>query len=422
MNSVFSSLNVSTEKLDIYPVGVLPPAYHVPKQMHAWTIRSERLGDVMTAYQDEIVDVPALKDNEVLVANISAGINYNGIWAAKGKPKDVAAQNGNYGDEKMPFHICGSEASGIVYAVGQDVKDISVGDAVIVGGLRYDPECPFTKDNPEDACYSPTAHIWGYESNWGAFAQFSKVYDFQCCKKPEFMNWNEAAGCTATGVTVYRMLFHWKGNELKKGDVVLVWGGAGGLGSYAIKIAKAVGAKPVAVVSDEEKGRYCESIGAVGYINRKKYKHWGSIEGMSEKELMKWTASAAKFRNELFEIVGEKKAPSIVFEHPGSDTLPTSLLVCATGGMVVLCGATSGYVASVDLRYLWIHQKRIQGSHGGSIEDAKHFLEFCDEHDIHPLIHKVYGWNDLPAAHSVLENGSGICGKLVVNIGKGGEK
>lgn len=422
MNKLFKELNFSSEKLELYPLGVLPPLYHIPKKMHAWTIRSDRLGNVMSAYKDEVVDVPKLKDNEVLVANISAGVNYNGIWAAKGEPKDVVASNGNYGDEHYDFHICGSESSGIVYAVGSAVKSVKPGDAVILGGSRYDPDCPFIKANPEETWLSPTAHIWGYESNWGAFAQFSKVYDYQCCKKPEFMSWDEAASCCATGVTVYRMLFHWKGNELKKGDVVLVWGAAGGLGSYAVKIAKAAGAIPVAVVSDDEKGKYCMSIGAAGYINRKNYSHWGSIDGMSEKESIRWTLSATKFRNEIYEIVGERKSPAIVLEHPGSDTLPTSLLVCDTGGMVVLCGATSGYTASIDLRYLWIYQKRIQGSHGGTVNDARKFIDFCEKHNIHPLIQSCYDWNKLPQAHADLEKGDGICGKLIIHIGNGGIK
>lgn len=422
MDNNFKDLTFSSEKLDLYPVGILPPLYHVPEKMYAWTIRSDRLGDINSAYKEELVCVPKIKENEVLVANVSAGVNYNGIWAAKGEPKDVVASNGNYGDEHCDFHICGSESSGIVYAVGDAVRSVKPGDAVILSGSRYDPECPLIKQDPEETWLSPSAHIWGYESNWGAFAQFSKVYDYQCLKKPDFMNWDEAAGCTATGVTVYRMLFHWQGNQLKKGDVVLVWGAAGGLGSYAIKIAKAIGAIPVAVVSDDEKGKYCMSIGAAGFIDRKKYSHWGSIDGLNEKEQKRWNFSATKFRNEIYEIVGERKSPAIVFEHPGSDTLATSLLVCDTGGMVVLCGATSGYTASIDLRHLWIHQKRIQGSHGGTANDAKKFLELCREHNIKPMIHRCYDWNDLPQAHMDLEKGNGICGKLIVHIGNGGVK
>lgn len=389
--------------------------YEIPEFMHAWTLRTERLGNVETAFADEMVRVPKLKPSQVLVANMSAGINYNGIWAARGKPKNVIESNGLYGDRQEDFHITGSESSGIVVAVGEKVKNLKVGDEVCVFGHRYLPDCPHVKAGlpPE---YSPTAHIWGYESNWGAFAEYSPVYDFQCVPKPKFMNWNEASVCTATGVTIYRMLFHWKGNELQKGDVVLIWGGSGGLGSYAIQMVRAYGGIPVAVVSDDAKGEYCVSLGAEGYINRKKYCHWGSIAGMNEKEYQIWLMQAGKFRNEIFSITG-KRSPAIVIEHPGSDTLATSLLVCKDGGMVVLCGATTGYISSIDLRYLWIHQKRIQGSHGGTTEDCRNFLTFSEEHEIKPILYKVYHWSGLPKAHADLEKGEGIKGKLAVNIG-----
>ncbi len=89
---------------------------------------------------------------------------------------------------------------------------------------------------------------------------------------------------------------------------------------------------------------------------------------------------------------------------------------------MVLCGATSGYTATVDLRHLWIHQKRIQGSHGGTAQDAVQFLKFCEKHSIRPLIYAGYGWDSLPKAHAELEKGDGICGKLVIHIVNGGAK
>lgn len=399
----------------IYEVGTLPPLGIVPHKMHAWTLRTERLGDPLTAYKEEIVDTPLPRFGEVLVATFSVGINYNGIWASNGKPKNVIDNNGSYGDKPEDFHICGSEASGIVYAVGEGVENVSVGDKVLLTSWRYDRDSTYIKEGGEPE-YSPSYHIWGYESNWGAFAQFCRVYDYQCEKKPNCLSWSEAAICSVTGITVNRMLRHWKGNEIKKGDIVLIWGGSGGLGSSAIQQVKCYGGIPIAVVSSDDKGEYCKKLGAVGYINRKNYKHWGNISDFDERNYKMWLLQATKFRNELFFIIGQKRLPNIVIEHPGSDTLATSLFVCATGGMVTLCGATTGYFASIDLRYLWIYQKRIQGSHTGSSADCKEYLSLCENNGLRPVVNRVYQWCELPKAHSDMASGNDVMGKYVVKV------
>ena len=202
------------EKKEIYEIGTMPPIGEVPKKMYAWTIRNERLGDPIDAFKQEIVDVPKIGKGELLIFNKAAGVNYNGVWAAKGKPKNVITSNGDF-DEKEDFHICGSEASGIVYAVGEGVKEFKVGDYVCAGGSQYDENCELIKSGV-DPCFSPSYRIWGYEGNWGAFAQFSKVRECQCVKKPDFLSWEESAVITATGVTVYRMLCRWKENKIKK--------------------------------------------------------------------------------------------------------------------------------------------------------------------------------------------------------------
>ena len=299
----------------IYEVGTLPSLGCVPRKMYAWTLRSERLGDLVTAFRTEIVNTPLPGKYEVLVAVVSAGINYNGVWAAKGTPVDVVSTNGNFCAPPEEFHICGSEAAGIVYAVGENVSNVSVGDMVIISGARYDQSCELIKSGIEPE-YSPSFHIWGYESNWGAFAQFTRVFDFQCIKLEDHMNWDEAASLGATAVPINRMLRHWKGNEVKNGDAVLVWGGAGGLGSTAIQQCRAYGAVPVAVVSDDERGRYCMKLGAEGYIKRTDYDHWGDIP-QNTAEYRHWLKGAVRFRNEFYAILGKRKNPSVVIEHPG---------------------------------------------------------------------------------------------------------
>lgn len=400
----------------IYDVGKLPPLNTVPKKMYAWTLRTENLGEPINAFKEELIDVPELRPDEVLVANISAGINYNGVWAALGKPKNVIANNGNYHDKKQDFHICGSESSGIVYAVGRDVTNIKIGDKVTVCASQYDKDCIYVK-NGGDPVSSPGYHVWGYEGNWGAFAQFSKVYDFQCQRIPRGLDWSEASCFTAAGAAAYKMLTHWKPNNVKKDDVVLVYGGSGGVGSAAIQLAAYFGAIPVAVVSSEERGKFCLTLGAKGYINRSDFNHWGRLDGYLDADKQrKWTLEAMKFKKAIWKIVGEKKSPAIVIEHPGMDTMPTSLFVCDTEGMVVTCGATSSYLADFDVRYLWLTQKRIQGSHSGVLNEFEEYVKIVEKGALKTHIGRKFSWSELPLAHQMLYEGNAPDGRLTLDI------
>ena len=108
-------VEVSHNHIDHVPVGTLPELGMVPKKMHAWVIRGDRHGAPAQAFQKELIDVPKPGPGEVLVKVMAAGVNYNGIWAASGKPLSVL------GVHKRDFHIAGSDASGIVWAVGPGV-------------------------------------------------------------------------------------------------------------------------------------------------------------------------------------------------------------------------------------------------------------------------------------------------------------
>src|SRR6202022_2007532 len=150
------------------------------------------------------------------------------------------------------------------------------GAEVIVHPGYWDPEDPWVKAG-NDPMIAPSARIWGYDAdlNYGSFAQFSLVQAHQVLPKADHLTWEEAAAPTLVGTTAYRMLHGWKGNEVRKGDLVLVWGGAGGLGGQAIQLVAHEGARAIAVVSSADRGDYCVKLGAIGYINRRDYKHWG---------------------------------------------------------------------------------------------------------------------------------------------------
>ena len=400
---------------DIYEIGEVPPLGAVPKQMYAQVIRQDRFGEPKQAFRVEKVDVPSLAPDEVLVSVMAAGINYNNVWASLGVPLDMVKVQQRDGDPS-DFHIGGSDASGIVYAVGDDVTNVKVGDRVVVHPGFWNRDDPYVKAGG-DPVMAPSNRIWGYETNWGSFAQFCKAQAHQCLPMGPQLTWEAAAAPTLVGMTAYRMLHGWPPNTVKEGDVVLIWGGAGGLGSMAIQIAREAGATPVAVVSSESKFEFCERLGAKGCINRKKFDHWGVPPHWKQTaEFGRWTEGARAFGKALWDVVGERKNPAIVFEHPGEDTIPTSIFVCDNGGMVVICAGTTGYNLTLDARYLWMHQKRVQGSHFANLQQASQANRLVINRRIDPCMSEVFPWMQIPKAHMRMRRNEHKPGNMAVLV------
>ena len=401
---------------NIYPVGTLPPPGEVPQYMYAQVIRQDRLGEPRDAFKIEEMEVPQVAPDQALVAVMAAGINYNNVWAARGVPIDVIAARQAAGDTRN-FHIGGSDASGIVYAVGSDVTNVKVGDEVVIHHGWWDSNDPWVLAG-KDPMIAPSSRIWGYETNYGSFAQFTIAQGHQCMPKAAHLTWEAAAASTLVGTTAYRMLFGWQGNTLQTNDVVLIWGGSGGLGSIAIQLVHSHGALPIAVVSSDERGEYCKKLGAVGYINRKEFDHWGipphwtDVEGQK-----KWSKSARAFGKKIWDILGERRSPAIVFEHPGEETIPTSIFLCEQGGMVVICAGTTGYSAMVDLRYLWTRQKRLQGSHGTNDAQAYAYNQLICDGVIDPCLTKVGRFEDIPQVHQDMGEGTHSAGNTAILVG-----
>lgn len=401
---------------DLFPIGSQPPLGEIPEKMIAQVIRPERFGDPRTAFQIEEIEVPPIKKDEVLIFVMAAGINFNNVWAARGIPIDVIKVRQKMG-EPYDFHIGGSDVAGVVYAVGRDVEDVSIGDEVVVHHGWWNPDDPWVQAG-KDPMLAPSAAIWGYNTNFGSFGQFCVAQGHAVLPKAPHLSWEEAAAPTLVGTTAYRMLFGWQGNTLQEGDLVLVWGGSGGLGSQAIQLATIHGAQAVAIVSDDERGEYCKSLGAAGYINRKNFSHWGIPPHWSDVEGQKeWLAGCRAFGKAIWEVIGERRSPEIVFEHPGEATIPTSIFVCEAGGMVVICAGTSGYTASVDLRYLWVRQKRLQGSHGANDEQARAYNQLVYDRKIDPCLGKVYKFEEIGQAHYDMEQGKPGFGNRVALVG-----
>ena len=403
-----SRISYKADEKELYEVGEIPPLGYVPKKMYAWVIRRDRHGEPDKSFKVEVVETPVLDSTEVLIFVMAAGVNYNGIWAGLGipiSPFDV---------HKEDFHVAGSDAAGIVWAIGDKVTRWKVGDEVVVHCNQDDgddEEC-----NGGDPMFSSSQRIWGYETADGSFAQFTRVQAQQLMLRPKHLTWEESACYTLTLATAYRMLFGHHPHELKPGQNVLVWGASGGLGSFAIQLINTAGANAIGVISDEEKRDFVMSLGAKGVINRKDYNCWGQLPVVNSDEYKAWFGEVRKFGKAIWEITGKGVNVDMVFEHPGEATFPVSTFVCKKGGMIVICAGTTGYNLTMDARYVWMNQKRIQGSHFAHLKQAAAANQLMLERRLDPCMSEVFPWIDIPNAHTKMRKNEHKPGNMAVLV------
>jgi crotonyl-CoA carboxylase/reductase len=379
----------------------------LPETMAAWVIRQEREGEPVDAFQLEEIEVPEPGAFEVIVRVMAAGVNFNNVWAAQGKPVSVFG----YGDHpEYGHHIGGSDASGIVWKVGPGVTRWKPGDEVVVHCNQTSYEDP--EVHGLDPMAAPSQKIWGYETTWGSFAQFTKVQAQQLLPKPANLDWAEASSYGLTYFTAYRMLFNRA--KLQAGQKVLIWGAAGGLGVFATQLVAAAGGQSVGVVSSDEKGELIKQLGATDYINRSEFAgmmRTGTEDKDEEKARFKVSRD---FSKRVREILGE--APDVVFEHVGMATFPTSVFTVKTFGKVVICGATSGYNLDFDVRYLWMRQKEILGSHFANAWECNLANKLIETGQIRPVLWKTMPFEDVANAHQLMQENK-HSGKIAILVG-----
>ena len=396
---------MAVEIADVSKLDVEPG--ELPEKMAAWVIREERQGEPKDAFQVEEVDVPEPAAFEVIVRVMAAGVNFNNVWAAFGKPVSVFG----YGDHpEYGHHIGGSDASGIVWKVGPGVTNWKPGDEVVIHCNQASYED--VEVHGLDPMAAPSQQIWGYETTWGSFAQFTKVQAQQLLPKPENLSWVDCSAYGLTYFTAYRMLMNRA--KIQAGHNVLIWGAAGGLGVFATQLCKAAGANCVGVVSSPEKGELVKQLGAVDYVDRNEFKgmmRTGTETAEEEKARFKESRAFAK---KVKGILGD--APDIVFEHVGQATFPTSVFTVKPFGKVVICGATSGYTLDFDVRYLWMKQKEILGSHFANAYECMRANQLMAEGKVRPVLSEAMPFEGVPEAHQMLHENR-HSGKITVRVG-----
>lgn len=334
----------------------------------------------------EEVPLPPLGPNECLIAVMASAINFNTVWTSIFEPISTFEFLKRFGREgelgarhDLDHHIVGSDAAGVVLRTGPGVTRWKPGDRVTVHCNYVDLEA---SEGHDDSMMDPGQRIWGFETNFGSLSQVSMVKANQLMPKPAHLTWEEAACLGLVSSTAYRMLVSPNGAQMKQGDVVLIWGGTGGLGGFACQYVLNGGGIPVAVVSSPEKVELLHQAGVEHVIDRKAegYQFWK--DGSQDQ------GEFRRFGKKIRELVGED--PDIVFEHPGKQTFGASVFVTKRGGKIVTCASTSGYEHTYDNRYLWMMLKRIIGSHFANYKEAWAANRLADLGMIHPILSKTF--------------------------------
>ncbi len=385
----------------------------VPESFRAVTIHKDdeqmfegvasRDKDPRSSLHIDEVPVPALAAGEVLIAVMASSVNYNTVWSSIFEPvstfgflRRYAKSHADAARHDLPYHVIGSDAAGVVLRVGPGVNTWKPGDRVVAHCLSVELESPMGHN---DTMLDPEQRIWGFETNFGGLAELAIVKGNQLMPKPEHLTWEEAASPGLVNSTAYRQLVSRNGAGMKQGDVVLIWGASGGLGSYATQYALNGGAIPVCVVSSEAKAQLCRDMGAELVIDRsvEDYRFWKDENTQDPRE---WQRLGTKIR----ELTGGDDA-DIVFEHPGRETFGASVYVTRKGGTIATCASTSGYMHEYDNRYLWMSLKRIVGSHFANYREAHEANRLIARGMIHPTLSKTFPLEQAgQAAYEVYQN------------------
>jgi len=320
---------------------------------------------------------PAIRPNEVLVRVRACALNHLDIWVRRGIP-----------GVPIPLpHIPGSDVSGEIAQIGAEVNTVRVGQKVVLAPGVTCGKCAACVSGQDNHCRYFTN--LGYLIDGGC-AEFVCAPEVNCLPYPENLTFEEAASIPLVFQTAWHMLL--ARAELQPGEDVLILGAGSGVGSAAIQIAKFFGASVIATAGSDEKLQKAKQLGADHLINHK----------------------TQKIRDEVRRITS-KRGVDVVFEHVGTATWDDSFASLAPGGRLVTCGATTGYDAKVDLRFLFSRQLSLLGSYMGTKSEIHSVMRLVASGRLKPILDRVFPLAEAADAHAYLESGSQF-GKVVLRI------
>ena len=327
----------------------------------------------------EYTDVPgpAARFNEVVVRVRACALNHLDLWVRQGLP-----------NVPIPLpHIPGSDVAGEIAQIGSEVTTVRVGQKVVLAPGVTCGKCPACVAGLDNRCRQFTN--LGYMIDGGC-AELVRAPEVNCFPCPENLSFEQAAAIPLVFQTAWHMLVIRA--ELQPGEDVLILGAGSGVGSAAIQIAKFLGAQVIAAAGTDEKVAKARELGADHTINRK----------------------SQKIRDEVRRITN-KRGVDVVFEHVGIATWEDSLGSLAASGRLVTCGATTGFDAKVDLRFLFSRQLSLLGSYMGTKSDLRTVMKLVAAGRLRPVVHRVFPLAEAAAAHAYLESGAQF-GKVVLTV------
>ena len=289
----------------------------------------------------ELLDVPEPPPpaaGEVQIGIKAIGLNHLDVWGWRGMA---------FAKRKMPL-VVGVEAAGEIRAVGTGVSGFRAGDPVAAYGGLTCGTCKACREGRDNLCEN-VAGVMGFHVD-GFARDLLNMPARLVIPVPAGISFRDAACAPIAYSTVQHMLFD--NAKLEPGETILVQAGGSGIGTVAIKMAKAIGCTVITTVGDDEKAAKAKALGADHVINYRTDRFEGVVR--------KLTA---------------KKGVDVVFEHVGPDTFNGSLLCLKRGGRLVTCGSTSGQSTNINLFQLYLQQYRIFGSFGASMRNIRDSLD-----------------------------------------------
>ncbi|RVU20682.1 zinc-binding dehydrogenase [Methylobacterium oryzihabitans] len=286
----------------------------------------------------EVADPPPPGPGEVRVRVRAVGLNFIDVWGFRGMA---------FAKRKLPLTV-GAEAAGEIAALGEGVTGLTEGDAVALYGAMTCGRCRACREGRDNLC-EEVGGVMGFHID-GFARDFVTMPARLVVKVPAGVSFVQAACAPVAFGTVEHMLFD--NARLEPGESILVHAGGSGIGTAAIKMAKAIGCTVFTTVGDDAKGERARELGADHVVNYRTERFEGEVRRLTK-----------------------RKGVDVVFEHVGAETWNGSLLCLKRGGRLVTCGSTSGVSTTMNLMQLFQQQYRITGSFGCRLDNIRTSLD-----------------------------------------------
>lgn len=313
----------------------------------------------------EEVPVPVIAPSEVLVEVKACAVNHLDISARRDRP------------EVRPFpHILGSDIAGDVVEIGENVRNVAVGNRVVLYPCITCGKCRDCLNGDENMCEFQA--ILGFQTN-GGYAEYVKVPAKNVNPISSALAYAPAAAIPTAYLTAWHMLI--SRAQIRPGESILILSAGSGVGSAALQISKLCGATVLATASTNEKLERARRMGADFTIN------------YTQTDFSKAARAAT-----------DNRGVDIVFEHVGSATWEESVASLAKNGRLVTCGVTTGNIAPINIRKVYQKQLTILGSALGSTSELRTIIRLAEGGKLSPIVDRVLPLQAAAEAHRILEN------------------